>query len=49
VASFASGYHAVFLTGALFMLASTILTWRLVSPADTPPVTAYPRLVRPGG
>jgi EmrB/QacA subfamily drug resistance transporter len=49
VASFASGYHAVFLTGALFMLASTILTWRLVSPADTPPVTACPRWVRPGG
>jgi hypothetical protein len=38
--SFASGYHALFLAGALFMLISTILTWRLVSPAETPPTPA---------
>jgi nitrate/nitrite transporter NarK len=37
IASFASGYHALFLAGALFMLVSTILTSRLVSPAETPP------------
>ena len=30
VASFASGYQALFLAGALFMLVSTILTWHLV-------------------
>jgi EmrB/QacA subfamily drug resistance transporter len=40
VASFANGYHALFLAGALFMLLATILTWRLVSPADTQPVSA---------
>jgi nitrate/nitrite transporter NarK len=34
-ASFADGYHALFLAGALFMLLATILTWRLVNPADT--------------
>jgi hypothetical protein len=39
VASFANGYHALFLAGALFMLLATILTWRLVSPADTQPVS----------
>jgi hypothetical protein len=39
VASFANGYHALFLTGALVMLVSTILTWRLVSPAETQPVS----------
>lgn len=38
MASFASGYHAVFLAGALFMLVSTVLTWRLVSPTETPPI-----------
>jgi EmrB/QacA subfamily drug resistance transporter len=38
--SFASGYHALFLAGALFMLISTILTWRLVSPDETPPIPA---------
>ncbi len=37
VASFASGYHALFLAGALFMLASTLLTWLLVRAAETPP------------
>jgi predicted MFS family arabinose efflux permease len=37
VASFANGYHALILTGAAFALISTILTWRLVSAADTPP------------
>jgi hypothetical protein len=40
VASFANGYHALFLAGALFMLLATILTWRLVNPADTQPVSA---------
>jgi hypothetical protein len=40
IASLASGYHALFLAGALFMLISTILTWRLVSPAETPPIPA---------
>jgi hypothetical protein len=38
--SFASGYHALFLAGALFMLISAILTWRLVSPDETPPIPA---------
>src|SRR5713101_8436136 len=38
--SFASGYHALFLAGALFMLVSTVLTWCLVSPAETPPIPA---------
>ena len=40
MASFASGYQALFLSGALFMLVATILTWRLVSAAETPPVAA---------
>jgi hypothetical protein len=40
MASFASGYHALFLAGALFMLVSTVLTLRLVSPAETPPIPA---------
>jgi nitrate/nitrite transporter NarK len=40
VASFTNGYHALFLAGALFMLLATILTWRLVNPADTQPVSA---------
>jgi hypothetical protein len=39
-ASFASGYQWLFLAAALFMLVSTILTWRLVSAAETPPVSA---------
>jgi hypothetical protein len=39
-ASFASGYHALFLAGGLFMLVSAVLTWRLVSPTETPPVPA---------
>ena len=38
--SFASRYHALFLAGALFMLASTILTRHLVSPTETRPVSA---------
>jgi hypothetical protein len=42
VASFANGYHALFLAGALFMLVATILTWRLVSSADTQPIPAPP-------
>ncbi len=37
VASFAGGYQALFLAAAAFMLVSTILTWRLVSAAETPP------------
>jgi EmrB/QacA subfamily drug resistance transporter len=40
LASFASGYQALFLSAALFMLVATILTWRLVSAAETPPVAA---------
>jgi EmrB/QacA subfamily drug resistance transporter len=43
VASFANGYHSLFLAGALFMLVSTILTWRLVSPAETQPVSRLSR------
>jgi EmrB/QacA subfamily drug resistance transporter len=39
-ASFASGYQWLFLAGSLFMLISTFLTWRLVSAAETPPVSA---------
>jgi EmrB/QacA subfamily drug resistance transporter len=38
--SFASGYQALFLSAALFMLVAAILTWRLVSAAETPPVAA---------
>jgi EmrB/QacA subfamily drug resistance transporter len=37
--SFASGYQALFLAGALFMLVATLLTWRLVNAAETPPVS----------
>jgi hypothetical protein len=40
VASFANGYHALFLAGALFMFLATILTWPLVGPADTQPLSA---------
>jgi hypothetical protein len=39
-ASFASGYQWLFLAAALFMLVSTVLTWRLVSAAETPPARA---------
>jgi hypothetical protein len=39
-ASFASGYRWLFLAAALFMLVSTLLTWRLVSAAETPPAHA---------
>ena len=42
-ASFASGYQWLFLAAALFMLVSTLLTWRLVSAAETPPVSASTR------
>jgi Ni/Fe-hydrogenase subunit HybB-like protein len=42
-ASFANGYRWLFLAGALFMLISTLLTWRLVSPVETPPVSAAPK------
>jgi hypothetical protein len=42
--SFASGYQWLFLAGSLFMLISTLLTWRLVSAADTPPVPATPKV-----
>jgi EmrB/QacA subfamily drug resistance transporter len=38
--SFASGYQALFLAGALIVLLAAILTWRLVSAAETPPVAA---------
>jgi phenylpyruvate tautomerase PptA (4-oxalocrotonate tautomerase family) len=37
--SFAGGYQWLFLAAALFMLVSTLLTWRLVSAAETPPVS----------
>jgi hypothetical protein len=40
VSAFASGYQSLFLVAALFMLVSTVLTWRLVNPAATPPVSA---------
>jgi MFS family permease len=39
-ASFASGYQWLFAVAALFMLVSTLLTWRLVSAAETPPARA---------
>jgi EmrB/QacA subfamily drug resistance transporter len=39
LASFASGYQTLFLTGALFMAAAAFLTWHLVSAAETPPVS----------
>jgi hypothetical protein len=38
--SFASGYQALFLSGALIVLLAAILTWCLVSAAETPPVAA---------
>jgi hypothetical protein len=38
--SFASGYQWLFLAAALFMMVSTLLTWRLVSAAETPPARA---------
>ena len=38
--SLGSGYRSLFIAGALFMLLSTCLTWRLVSASDTPPVRA---------
>ena len=37
-AIFATGYQAIFISGALFMLISALLTWWLVSPHETPPV-----------
>ena len=40
VSAFASGYQSLFLVAALFMLVSTVLTWRLVNPAETSPVSA---------
>jgi EmrB/QacA subfamily drug resistance transporter len=40
VASFADGYQWLFLAGAIFMAMSTVLTWRLVSADETPPVSA---------
>jgi EmrB/QacA subfamily drug resistance transporter len=46
VASLATGYHALFLAGALFMLVSTILTWCLVRAAETPPVSTSARRPR---
>ena len=42
LASFASGYQALLLAAALFMLIASILTWRLVSAAETPPVSVSP-------
>lgn len=41
--SFADGYQALFLAGALFMLMAAVLTWRLVSASETPPVAMQPR------
>ncbi|MGA2058422.1 MAG: MFS transporter [Bradyrhizobium sp.] len=46
-ASFASGYQWLLLAAALFMLVSTLLTWRLVSAAETPPVSASNRFGPP--
>lgn len=40
IASFASGYQWLFLSGAVFMAESTLLTWCLVSATETPPVSA---------
>jgi hypothetical protein len=40
IASFASGYQWLFLAGAVFMGLSAILTWRLVSADETPPISA---------
>jgi EmrB/QacA subfamily drug resistance transporter len=39
LSSFASGYRALFLAGALFMLVSAVLVWRLVDAAETPPTS----------
>ncbi len=46
LSSLASGYQALFLSGALFMLVAATLTWHLVSAAETPPVVV-PSPVRP--
>jgi EmrB/QacA subfamily drug resistance transporter len=37
-ASFATGYQAIFIAAAGFMLISALLTWWLVSPLETPPI-----------
>jgi EmrB/QacA subfamily drug resistance transporter len=44
VNAFASGYQALFLAAAVFMLVSAALTWRLVDPAETPPLSAPAKL-----
>jgi EmrB/QacA subfamily drug resistance transporter len=41
--SLADGYRWLFLAAASFMLASTLLTWQLVSATETPPVSASTR------
>ena len=38
VNSFAGGYQALFLCAAAFMAVATWLTWKLVNPAETPPI-----------
>jgi len=43
--SFAMGYQWLFLAGALFTAISTVLTWRLVSAEETPPVPAPVRSI----
>jgi hypothetical protein len=39
LASFASGYQALFLAAACFMFVATMLTWFLVKAAETPPIS----------
>jgi len=43
VASLAAGYQWLFFTAAVFMLISACLTWRLVSPIETAPVSRETR------
>jgi EmrB/QacA subfamily drug resistance transporter len=45
LSSFASGYQELFFVAACFMVVATVLTWVLVSAADTPP-TVVPSLAR---
>lgn len=40
LASFAIGYQALFFVSACFMFVATVLTWFLVSAAETPPVSS---------
>ena len=46
LAGFAEGYRWLFLCAAVFMAVSAILTWRLVSADETPPIAMPTRDMR---